>query len=213
MTLKAELLQLVAGKNRGLLASEKDNVNILATVEKLEDQNPTKNPFNNPEMLNGDWRLLYTTSKSILNLENLPLAHLGEIYQCIRVEANKIYNIAEISGLPFLEGLVSVAAKFETVSITRVNVKFNRSIIGLQRLLGYLSPKDLISKIEQGKNFPAFDFKFGEPVLPSFLPSGFDRFSAPKQEREPGWLEITYLDNNLRIGRGNQGNVFILEKC
>jgi hypothetical protein len=27
-----------------------------------------------------------------------------------------------------------------------------------------------------------------------------------------GWLEITYLDENLRISRGNEGNVFILER-
>ena len=27
-----------------------------------------------------------------------------------------------------------------------------------------------------------------------------------------GWLEITYLDEDLRIGRGNEGSVFILAK-
>ncbi len=219
MSLKAELLQLIAGKNRGLRVTEKENVQILSTVEKLEDHNPTANPFKNPELLNGDWRLLYTTSKSILNLENLPMAHLGEIYQCIRVEANKIYNIAEISGLPFMEGLISVAAKFEKVSIKRVNVKFNRSIIGLQRLLGYLSPKDLIAKMEQGNAFPALDLNFGEPnfnlpmlpALPALPNNIFDRNSDKKEQS--GWLEITYLDDSLRIGRGHQGNVFILERC
>jgi hypothetical protein len=28
-----------------------------------------------------------------------------------------------------------------------------------------------------------------------------------------GWLDITYLDQDLRIGRGNQGSVFVLTKC
>ncbi|MFM7384513.1 MAG: PAP/fibrillin family protein, partial [Microcystaceae cyanobacterium] len=27
-----------------------------------------------------------------------------------------------------------------------------------------------------------------------------------------GWLETTYLDNDLRIGRGNEGSVFILAR-
>jgi hypothetical protein len=206
MSLKTELLQAIIGKNRGLLATEKDNVNILTAVEKLEDHNPTTHPLAEPQMLDGDWRLLYTTSKSILNLENLPLAHLGEIYQCIRTEAHKIYNIAEISGVPFLDGLVSVAAKFEVVSDKRINVKFNRSIIGLQRLLGYLSPKDLITKIETGKHFPPFDFNFGDLSLTRFLGSWWNN------NNESSWLETTYLDDNLRIGRGHLGNVFILEK-
>ncbi|NEP29276.1 PAP/fibrillin family protein, partial [Moorena sp. SIO3I6] len=29
---------------------------------------------------------------------------------------------------------------------------------------------------------------------------------------QQGWLEITYLDDDLRIGRGNQGSVFVLTK-
>ena len=207
MSFKAELLQAISGKNRGLLATEKDNVNILTAVEKLEDHNPITKPLDYPQMLDGDWRLIYTTSKSILNIENLPFVHLGEIYQCIRTEAHKIYNIAEIVGVPFFEGLISVAAKFETVSDKRINVKFNRSIIGLQRLLGYLSPQDLIKKIENGKYFPPFDFNFADQTLSKFFRGWWNN------SNEPSWLEITYLDEHLRIGRGHLGNVFILEKC
>ncbi|BAQ66424.1 PAP/fibrillin family protein [Geminocystis sp. NIES-3709] len=201
MNLKAELLQLIANKNRGLSVTETEKVDILTAIEKLEDHNPNQNPLNYPKLLNGDWRLLYTTSKSVLGLENIPLLHLGEIYQCVRIEATKIYNIAEIVGLPFLDGLVSVSANFETVSAKRVNVQFQRSIIGLQRLLGYLSPKDLIKKIETGKYFPPFDFDFNLS----------DRIFG--RNNSQGWLEITYLDETLRIARGHQGSVFILERC
>ena len=27
-----------------------------------------------------------------------------------------------------------------------------------------------------------------------------------------GWLDITYLDEDLRIGRGNEGSVFVLSR-
>lgn len=198
MNSKTELLKAIEGKNRGLKVTDAEKVTILTAVEKLEDHNPNVNPLQCPNLLNGDWRLLYTTSKSILGLNNLPLMQLGEIYQCIRINYNRIYNIAEIVGLPFLEGLVTVEANIDIVSSKRVNVEFQRSIIGLQRILGYLSPKDLINKIEKGKFFPPLDFK---------LPS------SQRNKTSSGWLEITYLDDNLRIGRGNQGNVFILEKC
>ncbi|WP_019506432.1 PAP/fibrillin family protein [Pleurocapsa sp. PCC 7319] len=193
MSNKAELLEAIAGKNRGLLANEIDNVRVLSAIQQLEDSNPTPKPLESKDLLNGDWRLLYTTSKSILGLDRFPLLKLGQIYQCIRVSEAKVYNIAEIVGLPMLEGLVSVAASFEPISESRVNVVFERSIIGLQRLLSYKTPGKLIQQIESGKKFLPLDFKI-------------DR------GEQKGWLDTTYLDHDMRIGRGNEGNVFVLTK-
>ncbi len=193
MTKKSELLEAIAGKNRGLLASEIDNVRVLSAIQQLEDQNPTPRPLEAKDLLEGNWRLLYTTSREILGIDRFPLLNLGQIYQCIRTAEAKLYNIAEIVGLPFLEGLVSVCANFEPVSERRVNVKFERSIVGLQRFFSYQSPDKFIKDIETGKKFPPLDF------------------SLANRERQ-GWLEITYLDEDMRIGRGNQGNVFVLAK-
>ncbi|MEL6928682.1 MAG: PAP/fibrillin family protein [Cyanobacteria bacterium J06600_6] len=193
MTKKAELLEAIAGKNRGLLANEIDNARVLSAIQQLEDTNPNQKPLEAKDLLNGDWRLLYTTSKGILGLDRFPLFKLGQIYQCIRVSEAKVYNIAEIVGLPMLEGLVSVAASFDPVSERRVNVIFERSIVGLQRFLSYRTPAKLIQQIESGKKFLPIDFKI-------------DR------ESQKGWLETTYLDEDMRIGRGNEGNVFVLTK-
>ncbi len=193
MSKKAELLEAIAGKNRGLLANEIDNVRVLSAIQQLEDTNPTRKPLEAKDLLNGDWRLLYTTSKGILGLDRFPLFKLGQIYQCIRVSEAKVYNIAEIVGLPMLEGLVSVAASFEPVSESRVNVMFERSIIGLQRFLSYTTPAKLIQQIESGKKFLPIDFKI-------------DR------QDQKGWLDTTYLDEDMRVGRGNEGNVFVLTK-
>jgi len=193
MSEKAALLEAIAGKNRGLLATEPDKQAILMAIAQLEDQNPTPNPIEASELLDGNWRLLYTTSKGILNLDQLPLFKLGPIYQSIRATSSTLYNIAEVYGLPYLEGLVSVVARFEPVSAYRVQVKFERSIFGLQRLIGYQSPTDLIQQIETGKKFAAVDF------------------SLDSRDQQ-GWLDITYLDNDLRLGRGNEGNVFVLTK-
>lgn len=193
MSKKAELLEAIAGKNRGLLAKEADKVKVLSIVEQLEDYNPTPKPLEAKELLDGDWRLLYTTSREILNIGKFPLFQLGQIYQCIRSQEAKIYNVAEILGLPFLDSIVSVAAKIEPVSDLRINVKFERSIVGLQRLFNYSSPDNLVEQLKSGKKFPPLDFDI----------SNRDR---------QGWLEITYLDEDLRLGRGNQGNIFILAK-
>lgn len=189
---KTALLEAIAGKNRGLLANETDKQAILMAIAQLEDHNPTARPVESG-LLNGNWRLLYTTSRGLLNIDQFPLLKLGQIYQCIRVQSKSVYNIAEVYGIPYLEGLVSVVASFAPLSERRVQVKFNRSILGLQGLLGYQSPKDLIQQIETGKKLAAIDF-------------GLD------SRNQQGWLDITYLDEDLRIGRGNEGSVFVLSR-
>ncbi|MHC5599401.1 MAG: PAP/fibrillin family protein [Nostoc sp.] len=193
MIAKAALMDAIALTNRGLLATEGQKQAILAAIANLEDFNPTPRPVEASNLLDGNWRLLYTTSKALLNLDRLPFCKLGQIYQCIRVETTSVYNIAEIYGLPYLSGLVSVAAKFEPVSGRRVQVKFERSIIGLQRLIEYNSPVTFIQQIEAGRKFPGIDV-------------------AINSDKQQGWLDITYIDNDLRIGRGNEGSVFVLTK-
>lgn len=190
---KTTLLEAIAGKNRGLLATEQDKQSILMAIARLEDRNPTPRPVEAGDLLDGDWQLVYTTSKGLLNIDQLPLFKLGQIYQSIRVKTQSVYNIALIYGLPYLEGLVSVAAKFEPVSERRVQVKFERSILGLQRLVSYQSPASFIQQIEAGQKFTAID-------------TGID------SSKQQGWLDITYLDRDMRIGRGNEGSVYVLSK-
>jgi hypothetical protein len=190
---KAALLEAIAGKNRGLLATDAQRPGILAAIAQLEDRNPTPRPVEALKLLDGDWRLIYTTSRGILGIDQFPFLQLGQVYQCIRAPEAKIYNIAELVGVPFLEGIVSVAARFAPISERRVDVKFERSIVGLQRLVDYRSPDYFIKQIETGKRFAAIDFNI-------------------ENRDQQGWLDITYLDEDLRIGRGNEGSVFVLTK-
>lgn len=193
MFVKSALIEELAGKNRGLLATDSEKQAILGAIAQLEERNPTPRPIEASELLNGDWRLLYTTSSALLNIDRFPLLKLGQIYQSIRVKTSTVYNIAEIYGLPYLEGLVSVAAEFEPLTERRVQVKFKRSILGLQRLISYQSPASFIDQIESNQKFTAISF-------------------AIDSRNQQGWLDITYLDSDLRIGRGNEGSVFVLAK-
>ncbi len=190
MTKKQTLLEVIAPTNRGLTTSKNQNKEIRSAVAYLEDINPHPFPFEVPELLLGDWRLLFTDSKALLGLDRLPILRTKEIYQCLR--SGKIYNVAELAGLPFLEGLVSVCASFAPVSRQRVNVKFERSVLGLQRFLAYKSVGEFVEVLESAVKLPAVDFAI--------------------TSEQNGWLETTYLDASLRIGRGNEGSVFVLEK-
>lgn len=193
---KVELLDAVAGTNRGINSSPGDRSTIQAAAATLEGRNPTSAPLEATDRLNGDWLLLYTTSRELLNIDRLPLASLGPIYQCIRLAENRIYNIAEVDGPPLLSGLVAVAATLEPVSDRRVNVGFERGVVGLRQALGYRSPAHFIETMQTTPKFS--------------LLQGID-FSI-NRDRQSGWLEVTYLDDDLRIGRGNQGSLFVLQK-
>ncbi len=193
---QARLLAAIAGKNRGILATKSDRQAILAAITELELQNPQPRSVTTAvDLLAGNWRLLYTSSQSLLGIDRFPLVQLGPIYQCIRPTAGTIYNIAEVTSLiPGLNGLVSVVASFTAVNDSRINVQFNRALIGLQRLIDYSDPDRLITAIEHGQKFTAIDLLIN------------------RQDKEPAWLEVTYLDHNLRISRGNEGNVFVLSR-
>jgi PAP_fibrillin len=193
----AKLLAAIAGKNRGISATPLDRQAILAAITELELRNPHPQPLTTAiDLLAGDWRLLYTSSQSLLGIDRIPFAQLGDIYQCIRLKNNALYNIAEIgSFIPGLNGIVSIVATFTAVSGSRVNVQFNRSLISLQKFIDYSDPDRLIEAIENGQKFTAIDLPINRST-----------------DRAPAWLEVTYLDDNLRIGRGNEGSVFVLTK-
>jgi len=200
--LKSELKQAIAPKNRGISATADDRQLIASLIARVEELNPTPAPLSAIDLLAGDWRLLYTTSAELLGIDKFPIADLGQIYQCIRPTGARIFNIAEIKSLPYCEALVSVVAGFAPaevegqISDKRVNVRFNRGVIGLQRILGYQSPAQYISKLENTEKFnllQGFDFEINST-------------------RQQGWLEVTYLDEDMRIGRGNQGSLFVLSK-
>jgi PAP_fibrillin len=105
---KAQLLAAIANKNRGILATTVDKQAILAAVTALELRNPHPRPLTTAiDLLAGDWRLLYTSSQSLLGIDRFPLVKLGTIYQCIRPITSAVYNIAEVSSLiPGLNGIV-----------------------------------------------------------------------------------------------------------
>ena len=52
----------------------------------------------------------------------------------------------------------------------------------------------MIEKIKFGKKFTAIDTKLDS-------------------RNQQGWLDITYLDADMRIGRGNEGSVYVLAKA
>lgn len=162
-------------------------------VVQLEAKNPNYRPLlHNPLLLNGSWLLLYSTAREIRSLASLPLGlKVGKIYQIIDVNSRQFFNQAFVRHpLRLISGYVKVTATFEPVvddnklPNNRLNVFFQQRYIAISNIIGLKTPQ-----LEPAR------------VVPARNPVG----------RIPS-LEITYLDETFRIGRGGDGSLFVLIK-
>ncbi|KAK9670565.1 hypothetical protein RND81_13G209800 [Saponaria officinalis] len=185
---KASVYHALEGINRGVFgATSEKKKEIEDLVIKLEAHNPTPNPTQNLDKVNGYWKLIYSTI-TILGSKRTKLGlrdfiTLGDFLQFIDVAQGKAVNIIKFNarGLSLLNGQLTIQASFNVASPTRVNIKFDNSKI---------TPDQLMNLFE--KNY--------ELLLCIFNPDG--------------WLDITrYVDEEIRIGRDDKGNIFILERA
>lgn len=161
-TTPTQLLARIAPLARGATATEEDKADVARLFADLEKANPTKGPLASP-LLNGRWKLLYTTSASILGTSRPPfLRPAGPIYQVL---SGPDLSAENRETFPFFNRVVAALTP-ETAS--RVAVQFRRFFI------------------------------FG--LIP---------VDAPPTAR--GKLDVTYLDDDLRLSRGDKGNLFILQ--
>jgi hypothetical protein len=159
---KQELLDGLKGLGRGANATEEQKSNVDKLARELERLNPTKEVLG--PKLSAKWKLLYTTSDSILGTSRPPfLRPFGDIFQTIDAENLKARNQETF---PFFN---AVEAELIPENKRTVKVQFKTFYLG------------------------------------SIIP-----VKAPPTAR--GELEVTYLDDDLRISRGNKGNLFILSR-
>ena len=160
------------------------------TIE-VENVNPNPKPLLNAiALLNGKWLLQYSTAREIRSLSSLPLGlKIGKVYQEIDVATKSFSNLAFVKhpwGL--VSGSVKVTATFEPAedeTNKRINVKFDKRFLSIEKLIGIQTPKLNPFKVVQANN---------------------------PQGRIPT-LDVTYLDETLRIGRGGDGSLFILKRA
>lgn len=184
--LKIVLKNSLQGLNRGVFGvpvAKRTEIEKLLML--LEEQNPVHNPTENLQMVEGRWKLLYSTI-TILGSKRTKLGlrdfiALGEFVQTINTKEGKAVNTIgfSVAGLGMLTGELTIEASFKIASPKRVDIQFERSAIAPETLLNLFR-----------KNY--------DILLSIFNPQG--------------WLEITYVDNITRIGRDDKGNVFLLER-
>ena len=160
----------------------------------LEKLNPFPNPlFYASNLLDGAWLLQYSTAREIRSLKRLPWGFLvGKIYQVIDINNASFENKAWVqhsSGL--LSGYVKVTATFEPAKQgdnqlpdRKINIDFKQRFLAINQILGIKTNLLDPFRVVAAKN------------PPGRIPS----------------LNITYIDDTMRIGRGGDGSLFILTR-
>lgn len=200
--LKEELLSMVSSTRRG--ADESQNAAIIAKFGALEQRNPTSSPLQSP-LLGGDWELLWTTSSSILGLGRLPFFR--------PLEDRPI--------LQFLDPSAGYARNLEFTPLGPNRVEAEIAPLNDQQKEAFISKLDDFLLFKQGSV---------ERPGGTYLPQGldlerntvgvrfkvfkvFDILAIPAPEGATGILQVTYLDEDLRLSRGDRGNLFVLRKA
>ncbi|BCL38522.1 PAP/fibrillin family protein [Nostoc sp. MS1] len=171
---------------------------IAKEIEQLTTQLERCNPNPSPllyatSLLEGAWQLQYSTAREIRSLDSLPLGlKIGKVFQVIDVGNKLFFNLAYVQhSLGLASGFVKVTARFEPaiedsspVPNKRINVYFEKRYLSIEKIVGIDTPR-------------LNPFK----VVPANNPQG-----------RVAILDITYLDETLRIGRGGDESLFILSK-
>jgi PAP_fibrillin len=196
--LQAELDKIKSFSDGFPITNLKLDKTVADKIEKLTTELESVNPNLYPlvyatSLLEGAWQLEYSTAREIRSLTSLPLGlKLGKVYQVIDVGNKLFFNVAFVKHLlGLVSGYVKVTATFEAAKDDlwplpnkRLNVNFDKRYLSIEKIIGIKTPQLNPFKIVQANN------------PPSRVPT----------------LDITYLDESLRVGRGGDGSLFILSK-
>jgi len=217
---KSCLLDSFVGTDRGFSANSDARAEINELITQLESANPTDSPNEELDKLSGTWRLAYTSNSELFLLlaaTKLPLVKVGEITQIIDGSDGSVENQLEFI-TPLAKGSLSATASFEVRSPKRLQVKFTESRIGTPKLVTDLPIPSSVEiagqavdltplqgAADQVRNLlrPAAELLAKQPDL---------KLPIPDNDNGTSWLLTTYLDDDLRIARGDGGSVFVLEK-
>eukprot|EP00899_Mesostigma_viride_P017192 jgi/Mesvir1/25474/Mv01738-RA.1 len=214
--LKQQLVDNLYGTEKGLRASSEVRAEIAELLSQLEARTPITETASSP-VLGGKWKLAYTTNSELWPLfgagKVIPGLTIEAIYQNVDVDAAWVENKV-VYRTPVAKNSYSVYADIEPQSDKRVQVKFKKAALGKPDV----AFEEIPEKVDLfGTQLDVSPLRTLLAPLESIITEAvsFVAQRAPFEipidnERAQGWLLTTYLDNDLRISRGDLGSLYVL---
>jgi hypothetical protein len=122
------------------------------------------------------------------------------VQQIFNIETSRVTNIVTTSW-----GQIQVAGSFRPSPAVS-----NRAIVGFDS--GYIAINQPDWGNNTGSNEGGDNFQQNTALFQIPLDPVFRLVATVRGTNDSGWLETTFVDRDLRIGRGNRGTLFILTR-
>jgi hypothetical protein len=211
------LLDAVSFTNNGKSATLDQQTRVLEIVQRLEADFPPRSdlltdPDQAKQLLDGPWYLQYTSPSVVGDADRFPDAwkprNAREGEANVETKAFNAQGSVSAAGIP-VETANRVVVQTIDVDQSRVTndigLEWGRLIAsGRFRASPSVPNRALVS-------FDTFKFQFegGFSIDVGFL---FPIIKFVRRSQENGWLETTFIDQDIRIGRGNKGTMFVLTR-
>jgi hypothetical protein len=165
-----------------------------ALIERLATHNPAPAFWNAFQQLAGFWECVFTTSRFVLDLDKLPGVKLSGVYQSVAIDADlrvgHYFNIAELTRGAKVK---SVCGEFAAIRPSqfdpgRIDVEYEWIYFAMRLISEYEGPRAVAVGLESNRLRRRMRIPF----------------------HRSGWQSILYIDDELRVVRGNQGGLFVL---
>ena len=206
---ETRLLLAISGTGSGKNADAETRSSILSIVRGMEtDAPPSPTLLSNVDeatsLLDGDWLLAYTGPGD----DDWAAVDASE--GDARITTRRFGKAGRVSG-----GGVPVDAS-ENAALQSFDVRRSRVTnviatgVGLVTVGGTYRASDAAPlRAVVAFDTAKIDLDIGPTLDISFL---FDLRAAIRGSKEAGWLETTYVSDDVRIGRGNKGSMFVLTR-
>ncbi|CAG7879080.1 hypothetical protein HID58_008428 [Brassica napus] len=184
--IKEELYEALKGINRGVFGVKSDKkAEIEGLVKLLECRNPTPEPTGELDKIGGCWKLIYSTI-TVLGSKRTKLGLRDFVSLGDLLQQIDIAQGKTVHVLKFdVRGLNLHDGEFRIVANFKI---ISKSSVEITYESSTIMPDQLMNIFKKNMNL----------LLGIFNPEGL--------------FEISYLDEDLQVGRDGKGNLFVLEK-
>ncbi|KXZ56954.1 hypothetical protein GPECTOR_1g860 [Gonium pectorale] len=211
---------MVFGTERGSVARSEVRAEVNELVNQLEVQGGQRTDVSSAGF-SGAWELLYTNATELVALiavNRLPLpVKIGAIVQTIDAASSTVENSVQLQ-FPFLLTSVSTVATYDVASPKRLQFTVERGVLHTPSIEGSLELPASITLLGQTLDLAPLRDALAPLTrgAASLAASASDLLGqAPNLEvplQTQAWQLTTYLDEDLRITRGDGGAVYVFRK-